>query len=58
MITPHEAALKLSVEHLSPALIGEWYPVKVMFVNDEPFAVSKLNLKFFLDTPEGFADGG
>ncbi|CAG0917855.1 unnamed protein product [Notodromas monacha] len=55
-ITPHEAQLTVIAEHSAPALLGEWYPIVIKIVNDEPCDATSAMLTFGIDAAEGFSD--
>lgn len=55
MIVPRESKLNVSFDHRQPALVGEWYEVKVNLLNDELFDISNLKVEVSLEeeTNEG-----
>ena len=47
---PCESQVEISLDHTPPALVDEWYPIRVAISNTEPQAIRAVTLAFGLDS--------
>lgn len=44
-IVPRESKLSVVFNHQAPALVGEWYEIKVEVTNEETYSIGDLQMK-------------
>ncbi|CAG9819021.1 unnamed protein product [Phaedon cochleariae] len=48
-VVPRESKLRVEFDHEDPALLGEWYKIKVGVVNEEMFGITDLKIEVGLE---------
>lgn len=48
LIVPRDSKLTVKFEHLQPALLGEWYEITILIINEEKYFVENLQLEVTL----------
>lgn len=45
LIVPRNSKLNVNCHHFQPALLGEWYEIRVEIVNEEEFPINDLQME-------------